>query len=366
MFDTILDFFMDASDWFKAFVSRIAKILFWPFITFFTWFKSRGWILRICAAFVLIVIVGGYGLFFSQTQVWTGFNPDYPDQYSYQEAILPGADLGDGTCAPSSVIGMTADLINYNVNENTWISSTLHYKMGLFGFDWDHTPFFDNKASYQRGINQAIRRTTAELVDTLGRVRGTSQIDNDLNEARGVMQTDEQRWYFSTDTFWFTTPSQSYYRLGIGHLNAYNDRMRACGAVFDARADNLIRFLDRIASDIGSTSAILRDRIEYSNAGWFDARADDRFWFAYGQLYAYHGILKAARADFGEVVTQRNLDRPWDEMEEQLQAALRIQPAIISNGNESGWIMPTHLATMGFYILRFRSNLIELRSILDR
>jgi hypothetical protein len=76
--------------------------------------------------------------------------------------------------------------------------------------------------------------------------------------------------------------------------------------------------------------------------------------------------LQAAHADFVEVISQRNLDRPWDEMEEQLVAALRIQPAVISNGNESGWIMPTHLATMGFYILRFRSNLIEIRSILDR
>ncbi len=33
----------------------------------------------------------------------------------------------------------------------------------------------------------------------------------------------------------------------------------------------------------------------------------------------------------------------------QLQAALRIQPFIISNGREDGWIMPSHLATMGFY-----------------
>ena len=40
------------------------------------------------------------------------------------------------------------------------------YKTGLFGVDWDHTPFLDNKASFQRGINQAIRRTTVELVDS--------------------------------------------------------------------------------------------------------------------------------------------------------------------------------------------------------
>jgi hypothetical protein len=28
--------------------------------------------------------------------------------------------------------------------------------------------------------------------------------------------------------------------------------------------------------------------------------------------------------------------------------------------------MPTHLTTMGFYVLRVRSNLVEVRSVLDR
>ena len=46
--------------------------------------------------------------------------------------------------------------------------------------------------------------------------------------------------------------------------------------------------------------------------------------------------------------------------------ASAIQPAIISNGREDGWIMPTHLATMGFYILRVRSNLVEMRDVLTR
>jgi len=43
-----------------------------------------------------------------------------------------------------------------------------------------------------------------------------------------------------------------------------------------------------------------------------------------------------------------------------------MTPFIISNGNESSWIMPSHLATMGFYVLRVRSNLVEMRDILDR
>ena len=75
------------------------------------------------------------------------------------------------------------------------------YKLGLFGIDWDHTPFFDNKASFQRGVNQALRRTAIELVDSLGRIRGTSQVDSNLQGARGNMQFDEFTWYFGLSPF---------------------------------------------------------------------------------------------------------------------------------------------------------------------
>ena len=136
--------------------------------------------------------------------------------------------------------------------------------------------------------------------------------------------------------------------------------------MFDARADNLLQFIDRIANDIGATSAILRERSEKYNLGYFDPRADDRYWFAYGQLYGYYGILTAARADFKDVIEQRGLTQLWDELADQLRAALRIQPLLISNGSESGLLMPSHLATLGFYILRVRSNLVEMRLVLDR
>ena len=76
--------------------------------------------------------------------------------------------------------------------------------------------------------------------------------------------------------------------------------------------------------------------------------------------------MSAAGADFDAVIVQRGLTQIWAETVKQLRAALNIQPLIISNGREDGWIMPTHLATMGFYILRVRSNLVEMRDILTR
>lgn len=355
-----------------------------PFVWLGSWFTNRGVILKVLLGVFLIGLIGLYGYFFWTTQAWHGFDPGYARAYEHKveaaatpktpsggiitadEEAEEKADAAVQTCRRSLLVDATADLIDFNVNQNAWISSMLLYKLGLFGLDWDKTPYFDNKASFQRGVNQAIRRTTIELVDTLGRVRGTSQIDADLQTARGSIQFDESTWYFGWSPFGPKTPTPSFYRSAIKDLNKFNDRLEKCEAVFDARADNLLQFVDRIANDIGATSAILRERSENYNGGWFDTRADDRFWFAYGQLYAYYGLLTAARADFADVIEERRLTALWDELEEQLRASLNIRPFIISNGAESGWLMPSHLATLGFYVLRVRSNLVEVRLVLDR
>jgi hypothetical protein len=365
--------------------SLVVAWLLWPFMAAHGWYRGRNWIIKGPIALVLIFLVAFYGYFVWQTQVWTNFDADYISRYKLAErTVPPGQELPAATttaaagatgaaantsapvCQRSAIVDAAADLTDFNVNQNAWISSMLLYRLGLFGMDWDSTPFLDNKASFQRGVNQAVRRTSVELVDTLGRVRGTSGINNNLQEARGNMQFSEYSWYFGLDPFGPKTPTPSYYRAAIRSFQAFNGELTACKAVFDTRADNLIQFIDRIAGDIGSTSAILRERSENYNGGWFDTRADDRFWFAYGQLYGYYGVLSAAGSDFAQVIRERNLTNLWNDTLGQTRAALRIQPAIISNGEESGWIMPSHLATMGFYVLRVRSNLVELRSVLDR
>ena len=348
--------------------------LLWPFLAVHGWYRGRSWIIKGPIALFLILLVGMYGYFIWQTQVWTGFDTAMVDKYKFSERkIAAGTEIppvagqtAAKTCQTSAIVDVVADLTDVNVNQNAWISSMLLYRLGLFGIDWDHTPFLDNKASFQRGVNQTIRRTAVELVDNLGRVRGTSGINNNLQDARGNLQFDEYTWYFGLKPFGPKTPSPSYYRAAITSFRAFNADLQTCNAIFDGRADNLIQFVDRIANDLGNTSSILRERSENHNGGWFDTRADDRYWFAYGQLYGYYAVLSAAGADFDQVIRERNIGPLWADTMAQFKAALRIQPAIISNGREDGWIMPTHLATMGFYILRVRSNLVEARSVLDR
>ncbi|PRD57756.1 DUF2333 family protein [Phyllobacterium myrsinacearum] len=374
MLDPVINFFSRIFYLIGRGIGYAVGILLWPFLWAGRWYTQRGWILKAVVGAILILWVGLYGYFFWVTQVWTNFNPDYVAAYNFDKRDVaagePVAAQAVGTapksCARSAIVEVTADLTDFNVNQNAWISSMLLFKLGFFGMSWDDTPFLDNKAAFQRGINSAVRRTAVELVDTLGRVRGTSQIDNDLQKARGNLQFTEDAWYFGLNPFGPKTPTPSYYRSAVKDLRTFNSKLETCSAVFDARADNLMQFIDRIANDIGSTSAILKDRSEKNNYGWFDTRADDRFWFAYGQLYAYYGLMNAAKVDFKQVVQQKNLAPLWDGMDGQLRSALNITPWIIANGSEGGWLLPNHLTTMGFYILRVRSNLIDIKQVLQQ
>ncbi|MBZ9980652.1 MULTISPECIES: DUF2333 family protein [unclassified Mesorhizobium] len=374
MLDPIVNFFVRIFQWIGRGIGLLIGVILWPFIWAGRWYTQRGWILKALVGLALLVLLGLYANFFYATQWWNNFNPSYPDTYTFEkrnisagEQVAAGAGADTArTCGNSGIAQIAADLTDFNVNQNAWISSMILYKLGLFGISWDNTPWMDNKASFQRGINQAVRRTATELADNLGRVRTTSQIDADLQDARGNLQFDEYTWYFGVSPFGPKTPTPSYYRDAVRKLRSFNARLATCQATFDARADNLKQYIDRIASDIGSTSAILKERAENHNNGWFDFRADDRYWFAYGQLYAYYGLMKGAQADFEDVIKEKHLQSLWDTMDAQFVSALRIQPFIIANGREDGWLLPTHLTTMGFYVLRVRSNMVEISNVLTQ
>ncbi|MEP0940350.1 MAG: DUF2333 family protein [Rhizobiaceae bacterium] len=374
MLDPIIDFFVRVFNLIGRGIGWVIALLLWPFVWFAAWYKRRGWMLKSGVGLIVLAIIASYIYLFVITQFWTGYDRDYAKAYAVPETATSAGNSvsGDSStsgaqqCQPSQIVRATADLIDFNVNQNTWIPSTPFAKLGFFGIPWKNTPYFDNKAAFQLGINKALRRTSIELVDRLGRVRGTSGINQNLQEARTGLAYDEDSWFFSLDPFGFRTTTQTNYRRAREKLLDFNKELESCVTNFDARPDNLLEFLDRITKDIGSTSDILRTRMEASNLGWFDPRADDRFWFAYGELYAYTGILAAARVDFGEVVANRNLAQLWARTEDQLRSAMNLTPVIISNGHESSWIMPTHLATMGFYVLRVRANMVEMRDVLDR
>jgi hypothetical protein len=221
--------------------------------------------------------------------------------------------------------------------------------------------------NFQLGLMYALSRFAVEMTDSLGRTRGSSVADPDLDKAAGLLKYDGTVWIWEPSISLLPTAhAESQYEAGMRALEEYNRRLASGQAAFDRRADNLIAFIDRIAADLGSTSAVLAERAEAPSYGWFDRQADDDFYNAKGRLYGYYKILEALGKDFHQVIVERNAEVLWTNMLESFRTAAGMNPLIVSNGAPDGLLFPNHLAAQGFYLLRGRTELRELSSVLAK
>ncbi len=213
--------------------------------------------------------------------------------------------------------------------------------------------------NYQSGLMYAVSRFAVEMGDQLGRTRGSSAIDPDLDKAAGLLKAEGTRWYLSSGSILVQKPSHHLYQDGADALRRYNGRLAMGNAVYDKRADNLIALLQRIGADLGAASAALDKRTLESNAGYFDSQADDLFMNIKGRVYAYYLLLRDIGVDFDSVIKDKDAAEIWAQMLGSLRVAADMYPLIVANGAQDGLIVPSHLSAQGFYLLRARTQLKE-------
>lgn len=257
----------------------------------------------------------------------------------------------------SHVVAVAAALIEREVERNAWVANDPWFLPGSI---------LDNMPAYQQGIVYALSRFAVELTDRLARVRGSSEIDPDADEAAGRLKYPGNVWFLE----WSATPvqpsSESQYRRALEALRRYNARLARGEAVFDRRADNLRDTLDRFASDLGSSSAAIFERIRAGSDTLVDMAADDLFHSVKGRLYAYHLLLDALGRDFADVIRERNLQLVWQQAVESLKEAAGLRPWWVTNGALDSPAVPNHLAAQGFLLLRARTQLREIVDILQK
>ena len=255
----------------------------------------------------------------------------------------------------SQAVAMAQALVDREVNHHRWTAND---------------PFFlpaaalDNMPNFQQGVVAAVSRFAIELTDQIARTRGSSEVDPDLDKALGLLKYPGTVWIFDFGTSWApTAPSESQYRTAVKALARYNERLAEGNAMFDRRADNLLATLDRIAADIGSSSAAI-DRQIREHGGVFDLHADDLFYSVKGRLYAYYLILGALVVDFDDIVEERDLGPAWARMLASFRASIELEPWVIVNNTPDAQFLPSHLGAQGFYLLRARTQLREITNIL--
>lgn len=256
----------------------------------------------------------------------------------------------------SRAVSMATALIGREVEETTWVANN----------PWIFpSSALDNMPNFQIGLMYALSRFAIEMTDALGRTRGSSQVDPDLDKASGLLKYDGRIWVWEPSTSLMPTASaEKQYLSAKKSLESYNVRLNDGNAVFDRRSDNLIAFLDRVGADLGSASAAIDTQANASDAGWFDTRADDVFYATKGRLYGYYLLLRELGVDFNEVIAEKKAENVWQQMLDSLRIAAGMDPLIVSNGASDGLFVPSHLEVQGFYLLRARTQLKEVSNIL--
>ncbi|UKV14450.1 DUF2333 family protein [Thalassospiraceae bacterium SW-3-3] len=301
-------------------------------------FGSRKFWLRGLAVIVLVAVVY------------------YPVGMAVVHKIDDNPDFTGNYQGGSHSVSTASALIDREINQNRWTAND---------------PFFlpsaalDNMPNFQTGIVYALSRFAIELSDQIGRTRGSSQVDPDLDDAAGLLKFRGDKWVFDPSISLLPgVTSEQQYRQAISALDRYNQRLADGQAVFERRADNLQETLNRFANDLGSASALIDDKVE--DPSLFDRTADDVFYATKGRLYAYSLILRDLGTDFEQVINERQVAPAWAEMIGSLQAAAALDPLVVVNGSADGIIFPNHLAGLGFYLLRARTQMREISSILQR
>ena len=275
--------------------------------------------------------------------------------------LMSKVDADTGVAPPavpagaSQSVAVAAALIDREMPR--WVPNDPIYKPSVI---------LHNMPNFQRGMLKAFQRFTIELNDQLGRTRGSSPIDPDLERAAGDIRYPVDRWIWNADRWWaFTQTTEDSYRRAAKALKSYNARLASARATFDPRADNLRAVLDGFANDLGATSAAI-DEFVGKTAGFpLNYEAAHLFYRTKGQMYACYMILKGLGADTALVLKERNADPIYQQMLESFEAGVKLEPFLVLNGTRDGSVFPNHLTTIGFYLLQARTRLREITSVLQ-
>lgn len=262
----------------------------------------------------------------------------------------------DVTPNGSKAMDMAVALIDREVNVHEWTPNEPWFMPGAW---LTRTPKF------QEGIVMGLRRFMMAMVDQLARQRGSSQIDPDLQAAQASLNFYMDRWV-PTPADMISPSTEKEYRRAIKSMKAFNQRLAQGNAFFDKRPDNLQAAVESLIADLGSQSAILSDHIRNKAGGILEFQSNAIYFSTKGRLYAYYLLMRELGVDFADVIKERNLTSVWANAVETLHDASRLNPLIIFDGKADSQFMPCHLCGIGFELLRARTQLREVSSILTK
>ncbi|MEM7496460.1 MAG: DUF2333 family protein [Pseudomonadota bacterium] len=254
-------------------------------------------------------------------------------------------------------VDMTVSLIEREVNDHAWVANDPFFLPG----HW-----LPNMRYYQQGVVYGLSRFAFELADSLGRSRGATAVDPDLDRAAGLLRFPGDVWIFDFEKTW--TPvvtSEEQYLSAVRALDAYNRRIASGEAVFDPRQDNLAAVLNRIEADVSSKINVLSEHVERVAAGeTVSTTSNEVFYVTKGRLYAYAMLLKSLEQDFGPIIQGEGLGIVWRQMIKSFENAAAMRPLVVTNSPPGSIFIPNHVTELGFFALRAKTQLRDVMTVL--
>jgi hypothetical protein len=328
---------------------------------------ARGWLLRGIAALVLACILVVLALMW-----WWDYEPPHFDvvQSAQARATAKQQPLVVGSLTTATLMASVETLLD---KRGGYLSN-------------DRLPpgvLMDNVPNWEFGVLTATRDLSRSLRNELSRSQTQSVEDKDLQEAEPLFSSPNDRWLLPA--------SESQYRKGLGHLDAYLTRLAdadAGNAQFYARADNLTDYLQVVSARLGSLSQRLsasvgQVRIDTDLAGDRNAQQaqpaasprmvqtpwnliDDNFYEARGYTWALREQLEAIRLDFAPVLHDKNAPISLDQVIRELEESQKpLGSPIVLNGTPFGFFA-NHSLVMANYISRANAAVIDLGELLKR
>ncbi len=255
----------------------------------------------------------------------------------------------------SHAVNMAEALILRETAENRWTANDPIFFP---------TAFHDNMPNFQRGMMRALSRFTMELENQIGRLRGSSAIDSDLERATGLLQFPTDVWLFDLDQSMLPIqPADTQYEAAARALRSFNRRVALGVAVFETRADALAMTVERMAGELGARAAIVDDHVSLDGF-IIDFKSDDIFYFNKGMAYATYLLLRELGRDFEGIIRSQGLTRVWAQALESLRQASQQNPLIVLNSSGAQSILANHLHLQGFYLKRAILQLDEVARVI--
>lgn len=215
--------------------------------------------------------------------------------------------------------------------------------------------FLDNMPNFQLGMMSSIRNVASTMSKSLQKTIKTGE-ESHLKEAATLLKYPGTIWMFSPQNKLVPVPSATtQYNRARKQLIAYNQQLREGSEVFYKSPYDLARILKQINKDMLHSNDIIASHIRENSTNWFDAKADNIYYYQKGKLYGYYLLLKALGSDYKDIIVSQDLYNSWTLLLKSLENASKINPLIIRNATLDSSFSPNHLSYIAYYTLKAAS-----------